>query len=388
MLIDSTLREGEQLYRAYYDLPAKKRILDLLGLAGVEEIEAGWAGKEDLAETLAYARKAAPHAAISVWVPCREYDPSAFPLDLVHRVNMGAPVSDAHRIKRLGVTKDELLNRIAAMVASWRRAGAAYVSVGLEDISRADLAFALEAGRTALRAGASRVRLSDTAGLLSPAEFAKLARLFKGALACDLAAHCHNDFGMAAANALSALDSGADYADVSVLGAGERSGIAPLEQVAAYLRLRREAGYDLFAIKELCALVSRRADIAVSRIAPVAGTDIFACESGLHLHGLARDPSLFEPYAPEEVSASRIAAIGKKSGKAAVRDALRGMGVEVDEKRLSAITEEIRKLSASLERPLTSAETLTLAENALSPETKEAGAKEAPAVPALLRRIA
>ncbi len=388
MLIDSTLREGEQLYRAYYDARAKRRILDLLGRLGVEEIEAGWAGKEDLAQTLADARQAAPNAAISVWVPCREPDPAAFPLALVHRINMGVPVSDAHREKRLGIGREELLSRVAAMVAAWRKAGAGYVSVGLEDISRADLSFALEAGRTALRAGASRVRISDTAGLLCPSEMSRLARLFKSALACELAVHCHNDFGMAAANALSALDAGADYADVSALGSGERAGIAPLEQAAAYLTLRRgRKEYDLMAVKALCALVSDRADIAVSRIAPVAGADIFACESGLHVHAMARDPALFEPYPPEAVEASRIAAVGKKSGKAAVRLVLRDLGVEVDEDSLPGLTADIRRLSAQLERPLTCAETLTLAGKALD-ERERDGGKISPGPARPLRRSA
>lgn len=362
MLIDSTLREGEQLYRAYYDPAAKRRIIDLLARIGVEEIEAGWAGQEDLPQVLAHARKAAPKAAISVWVPCRAPDPDAFPLELASRVNIGVPVSEAHREKRLNLDRAGLLERIKVVVAAWRMAGAKYVSVGLEDASRADLPFALEAGRTALEAGASRLRLADTTGILTPAETARLVRLFKTTLSCDLAVHCHNDFGMASANALAALESGADFADAAVLGAGERAGITALEEVAAFLVLRRgSAAYDLSLIKALCGLVSRLANIAIARTRPVVGADIFACETGLHQHGLARDAALFDPYPPEAVRAARKSGLGKKSGRAAVRLAAKRLGASVSEAGLPELTRRVRLLSASLKRPLTEAETLGLA---------------------------
>ncbi len=368
MLIDSTLREGEQLYRAYYDLAAKRRVIDLLARTGVEEIEAGWAGQEDLPEVLAHARKTAPKAAISVWVPCRSPDPDAFPLALADRVNIGVPASEAHREKRLNLDRAGLLGRITSVVSAWRLAGATYVSVGLEDVSRADLPFALEAGRTALGAGASRVRLADTTGILTPAETARLVRLFKQTLACDLAVHCHNDFGMATANALAALESGADYADATVLGAGERAGIAALEEIAAFLVLRRGgAAYDLSMIKALCGLVSKRADIAIARTKPVVGADIFACETGLHQHGLACDAALFEPYPPEAVRAARKSGLGKKSGRAAVRLAAKRLGAQVSEAGLPDLTRRVRLLSASLKRPLTEAETLCLATEGAAP---------------------
>jgi len=377
MLIDSTLREGEQLYRAYYDLADKRRIIDLLARTGVEEIEAGWAGQEDLPEVLAHARKAAPKVAISVWVPCRAPDPDAFPLALADRVNIGVPVSEAHREKRLNLDRAGLLERAGSVVAAWKRAGAKYVSVGLEDVSRADLPFALEVGQAALTAGASRLRLADTTGILTPAETARLVRLFKSTLRCDLAVHCHNDFGMAAANALAALEAGADFADAAVLGAGERAGIAALEQVAAFLTLRRRsADYDLSMIKTLCGLVSKRADIAVARTRPVVGADIFACETGLHQHGLARDAALFDPYPPEAVRAARKSGLGKKSGRAAVRQAVSRLGATVSEAGLPELTRRVRLLSAGLKRPLTEAETLCLAASDDIPAGRRRGGKK------------
>ncbi|OIN98214.1 MAG: hypothetical protein AUJ49_13655 [Desulfovibrionaceae bacterium CG1_02_65_16] len=379
MLIDSTLREGAQAYGVYFGEGAKRRMAELLSAAGVDELECGWMGQPGLEEFLAWAAGALPALApggtdaqgpaLSVWCPCREADAKAAAKlaqgGLISRLNIGAPSSALHREKRLGLGLPEMLARIGSVVGAARSDGATYISVGLEDISRADPDEALALARAAVAAGAARVRLSDTVGLLTPLSTAALVRRFVAELPVPVALHAHNDMGMAAANAVTALQCGASFVDVSALGLGERAGIAPLEQVAAWLaRQNGSQGrrYDLSHLRALCLLAAQAAKTTVSRHRPVVGEDIFAAESGIHVHGLLRDPALFEPFAPETVGATRRMAVGAKSGGAAVAAAAERLGVApgtppgADADRLDRVRAQAQRLG----RPLTDKELLAV----------------------------
>jgi homocitrate synthase NifV len=239
-----------------------------------------------------------------------------------------------------------------------------YVSVGLEDVSRADQDFALKAAGLAQDVGASRVRLSDSLGLLTPPATTALVATFKKELDIDLAVHCHDDFGMATGNAVTALASGADFADVSLLGIGERSGIAATEELAAYLTLKEKShAYKIEDLRGLCHFVSQAAGVPIPRTKAIAGKDIFACESGLHAHALSKSPELFEPFDPGRIGADRMVAVGGKSGRAAVANALADNGLDLPEQGLPALVDEVRKLAWELERPLTDSELSKLVKN-------------------------
>ncbi|MDO9631443.1 MAG: LeuA family protein [Humidesulfovibrio sp.] len=380
MLIDSTLREGAQAYGVYFTPGARRRMAMILAAARVDEIECGWLGQDGLAEFVRWARATLPRPeqggpALSVWSPCREADVrEAASLD-VDRLSIGAPSSAAHRQKRLGLTLDEMCARVRTVVATARAGKPPYISVGLEDASRAALPEALAVARAALEAGAARIRVSDTVGVLTPLSTARLVQAFVRELGVPVAFHGHNDLGMATANAVTALESGASFVDVSALGLGERAGIAALEEVAAWLALRASAdpqgqaattlpAYDVPALRELCRVAAQAAHVPLARNKAVAGEDVFAVESGLHVHGLLRDPALFEPFAPEAVGATRRMGVGAKSGGAAVEAAIgsalaRLRRLPGGECRCDAgLTERVRGLAGRLGRPLTDSELL------------------------------
>lgn len=361
MLIDTTLREGAQLFGAYFNLATRKKIAAGLSEVGVDEIELGWIGQEDLEELALSIKSQSPGTILSVWSPCREADimkASKLPVD---RINIGIPVSDLHIEKRLGTNRAALLHRLSASIRTAKAVGINYVSVGMEDVSRADLNFALAVAVHAKSCGASRIRLSDSLGQLTPGSMEKLINAFSSHIKIDIAVHCHDDFGMATANAVTALECGADYADVSILGIGERSGIAATEELAAHLALRcGKTCYSVEKIKELCHTVSIEAGVPIPRTKAVVGEDIFACESGLHTHALSKSPELFEPYQPESVGISRKLAVGGKSGKSAIKSALEGYGAGNGAHDIAALTLAVRQLSSRLRRPLTKSEFLKL----------------------------
>ncbi len=356
-LIDSTLREGEQCFGVYFDAAQKREILGLLGRLRVDEAELGVAGRDQgLAALVEHARTVMPGARLSVWAACRADAIRAGAALGVDWLHLGLPVSDAHMAARLGLDRRGLLRHLRAHVDMALEAGAARVSLGLEDASRADPRFLARAARAAAEAGARRVRLSDTVGVWHPLEVAGLVKRLKSRLDVAVGVHCHNDFGLGTANALAGLLAGADYADAAVLGLGERAGLAALEELAAYLHLRLGAPYRVEELPALCQAVARAARLEIPARKPVAGQGQFACETGLHVHGLAKDPALFEPYDPARLGLSRRTALGKKSGRAAVAAALRALGRDPAACDLEALVGRVRALSEGLGRPLTEAE--------------------------------
>lgn len=354
MLIDTTLREGAQLFGAYFNMEKRLTIVNGLMELGIEEIELGWIGQEGLEELVEQTRAKNPASRLSVWSPCREADVRATADLAVDRINIGVPASDEHLTQRLKTDRHGLLERVGWTVLAAKLSGIKYVSVGLEDVSRADVDFALIIAKLARDMGASRVRLSDSLGLWTPMAVHNLIPAFRKELDIDLAVHCHDDFGMATANALTALACGADYADGSVLGIGERSGIAATEEMAAHLTLMEENhAYQISSVRELCDFVSLSADVPIPRTKAVAGKDIFACESGIHAHALDKSPALFEPYDPDSIGAHRTVAVGGKSGRGAVSSALEANRLHCPEKGLNALVSAVRKMAWDLERPLT-----------------------------------
>jgi homocitrate synthase NifV len=371
MLIDTTLREGEQLYGVYFTIEDKKEILEGLLALGVDEIEIGNAAQEDLEELLSWAVPRAGRTRISVWSPCRETLLERAASFGVRAANIGIPGSEHHSRARLGLDPVRTRALLARTLKRCRALGFDYLSVGLEDVSRADPASALALGRFTAEHGADRIRLSDTVGVLTPLRTQALVAPFRQALGCALAVHCHNDFGMASANALTALESGADFADVSVLGIGERAGIARLEEVAGCLTLSGGAAtYRMEGVQALCRLVAEKARIEIPRIKPLAGRDIFACETGLHIHGMIQDPALFEPFGPNAIHATRRLAFGKKSGRAAIRKALEEMEYPLDQD-LNAVLCAVRATSRDKGRPLSREEVGSIAVSFASPRESE-----------------
>jgi homocitrate synthase NifV len=363
MLIDTTLREGAQMYGVYMPASLRQEILVSLLRAGVEEMEVGWVGQEGVDTLLRHGQRGGPGllSRMTVWSPLRSVDLRKTAAMGAKRIHFGVPVSDGHLTKRLGIDRTELQNRVGQIVSEAVDLGFSYISVGLEDVSRADLAFALQVARMVERHGGHRVRLSDTIGLLTPLETAWLVERFCRESGLAVGFHGHNDFGMATANALTALEAGASHVDVSLLGLGERAGIAALEEVSLVLNSRGKASYDHGEIVLLARNVATAANIPIARNRALLGEDLFACESGLHLHAMAVDPALFEPFPPETVRGRRIWETGLKSGRAAISDAAQRLGLELSEGEVEGLTVLVRDRSRILSRPLREGELLQLA---------------------------
>ena len=319
-LIDTTLREGEQTPGVVFTPADRERILDGLAAVGVDEAEVGIASPRAPcpARLLAYARGRHRQLRLSLWARCRDEDIEVAVRLAPDILSLSIPVSDIHLQRRLAVDRSWALQTMEKSIVLAQERGL-HPAIGFEDAGRADRDFLLAMARAAAARGVVRIRIADTLGTSSPGEFAALVTAIAEAVPCPLAVHTHNDFGMATANAIAALQAGASFADTVVLGLGERAGCARLEEVAGYLALVKHQGdLHLEHLKPLARLVATLSGRTIAANRPLIGEALFTCETGLHLQGLHRDPSTYEPFPPERVDATRRLLLGPKCGRRAL----------------------------------------------------------------------
>lgn len=355
-LIDSTLREGGQTPGVLFSLAHKIAIAKAVAAVGIEEIELGAATPldQDLPALLSATRELEGRPRRALWCRCRPEDIACAARLAPEVLSLSLPASERHIAKRLGKSRAWVLGRLRESAGLARELGLPCLSLGLEDAGRAEPEFLAELIGAAESAGVRRIRFADTVGTMTPAEAGELIRSSRARFPqLEFAFHGHNDFGLATANALSALEAGAHWADVTVLGLGERAGCARLEELTAMLTLvRKRKEYRVERLPLLCGLVAEAAGLAIAANHPLVGRAIFTCETGLHVHGLLQDPASYEPFPPERLNASRTLLLGAKTGARAVAGYLAGIGLPQSEQALPQMLRRIRQRAAELGRPL------------------------------------
>lgn len=363
-LIDSTLREGAQTAGVLFSLPQKIAIAQAVTEIGLEELELGVVSQldADLPGLVAACQDAQAGPRLALWCRCQREDIALAARLRPDVLSLSLPASDLHIGKRLGKTRAWLLAKLTESVGVAHDLGLTRVSLGLEDSSRADPKFLDELVATAVAAGVWRIRLADTVGILTPKQTSCLVASYRRQYpSLELAFHGHNDFGMASANALSALEAGAGWADVTVLGLGERAGCARLEELVGMLTLvKKTKTYRVEGLSRLCGMVAQAAGRQISDHHPLVGEAIFTCETGLHVHGLLADPASYEPFPPERVNGQRVVRLGAKSGAQAVASYFDRLGLH-SASSLPVLVDKIRQRATELGRPLLDAEIRCLA---------------------------
>lgn len=224
LLTDTTLRDGAQSPGFALGEDDRVRLAALLDAAGFAVIEAGipasGAAEKDTIRRILSQRR---HARIAVWNRLREQDIDhslECRPDIIH---ISVPGSDVLLSGVLGRSRAWALDTLRACCERARRGGAA-VSVGVQDIARADIGFLISLAQEAQALGAAALRLADTVGILTPARAQALLATLRDHTAVPLGIHAHNDLGMATAIAMQAVKGGASIVDTTLFGVGERAG--------------------------------------------------------------------------------------------------------------------------------------------------------------------
>ena len=330
-IIDTTLREGEQTPGVNFSLEQKKYIIDGLAAIGNIEVELGIASPLIACPVrlLEYCRISHPKLICSLWSRCNADDIRHAATLAPDIISLSLPVSEILMRDKLGKNREETVATFSRAISLATKLGLT-VAVGLEDAFRAEPHFVQHITQLAESHGAIRIRFADTVGTASPGEIAAMIATIRSIRKkCAIAIHTHNDFGMATANAITALESGADSADATLLGLGERCGCARLEEVAGYLHVKKKRAFNLRLLPRLCRYIAAATDRPIATNQPFTGRDIFTCETGLHLHALQKNPATYEPYPPETVGAVRRLRLSGKAGRKAIRSNLQSLGYDV-----------------------------------------------------------
>ncbi len=366
IIFDTTLRDGEQSPGASMTKDEKVRIAIALEKMRVDVIEAGFAissqGDFDAIQAIARSVTESRICSLSRAVS-GDIERAAEALKGANagRIHTFIATSPIHMKHKLQMEPDQVLEQAVGAVKI-ARGLIDDVEFSLEDASRTEFDFMCRITEAVISAGARTINLPDTVGYSDPGEYAAMIkRLMNSVPNADKAifsVHCHNDLGLAVANSLAAIQSGARQVECTVNGLGERAGNAALEELVMAIRTRQdvfpvETDIDATHIVPTSRLVSSITGFPVQPNKAIVGANAFAHESGIHQDGILKFRETYEIMRAEDVGwSTNKLSLGKLSGRAALSSRLEELGIKFDSqeefnqlfKRFKALADKKREI--------------------------------------------
>ncbi|WP_376794491.1 2-isopropylmalate synthase [Thermogemmatispora sp.] len=375
---ETTLRDGEQTPGVNYFPHEKLEIARALADMGFDTLDVGFpvsspsefeavrliASQVENAEICAIAR-AVKGDIDAAWEAVKV---AAHPV-----IEPFISVSPIHRQVKLGKSRQEVLEMARTAVA-YARSLTETVDFALEDTTRTEHDFILEVCEAILKEGVRFVTICDTVGYALPWEFGQLiADLKREFPTIRISAHCHNDLGLAVANALEGLRNGAERVDTSFNGLGERAGNAATEEVVMAIRTRSadlglDVRVDTTKIIPTSRLIARYSGMQPQWTKAIVGQNAFSHGGGIHQDGVLKDARTYEIMTPESIGLSpseRRIRMGKLSGRAALAAQMRELGYTLEQEQLNRAF-EMAKLLLGKKRELEELDLRYIAETAMS----------------------
>ena len=343
-ILDSTLREGEQTPGVSFAKSQKISIAKMLDSFGVNFIELGHpAVSPDIYKTIAILNQLPLNAEKMVHARLMKSD-------IDDAIELGVPwiglffgTSRDYLYDKYQLDENNALKKIEETIRYAKNKGLK-IRFTAEDASRTDLNFLLKIGKLVERTGADRFSLADTVGILHPNKTSELVQYFVSRLHIPIHMHCHNDFGLATANALQAIQSGASCVDVTINGLGERCGLPPLAEVTAALDelYKIEHSWDLKKLNQLSNYIDEITNNN-NDTRPITGKYSFSHKAGLHVKAMLKNPSSYQSISPKKLNREHEIIIDKYTGREAVRHRLDELGIEYNESLLNNVLSQIKR---------------------------------------------
>ena len=348
-IFDTTLRDGEQSPGISLSPEKKLNIAKKLDELGVDAIETGFpiisAGEKDgvkliVAEGL--------NAELCGLARTNKKDIDAAVDCGLNYIHTFIATSDIHLEYKLKMSRDEALEKAIEAVEYGKSRGL-QVEFSAEDATRTDREFLKKVFGAVASAGADRIDIPDTVGYSTPQYMGEITKDAIDVSNLPISVHCHNDFGLAVANAISGVQAGASCAHVTINGIGERAGNASLEEfVMALTSLQFEKKWDTNIntklIYETSRYISKLAGMSVQPNKAIVGENAFGHESGIHTHGVLNNPLTYEPISPEIVGRTRWLQVGKHAGIHGMNAMLKEYGIEPNQEQTKKILENVKAL--------------------------------------------
>ena len=358
LIFDTTLRDGEQSPGATMTHEEKLEIAELLDDMGVDIIEAGFpiASEGDFRAVSEIAQRS-KNSTICGLARANFKDIDRCAEAIKHagsgRIHTFIGTSPLHRAIP-NLTMDEMADKIHETVSHARNL-CDNVQWSPMDATRTEWDYLCRVIEIAIKAGATTINIPDTVGYTAPMESADLIkRLIETVPGADdviFATHCHNDLGMATANALAAVAGGARQIECTVNGLGERAGNTALEEVVMALKVRNDimpytTGVDTTKLMNISRRVATASGFPVQFNKAIVGKNAFAHESGIHQDGMLKNKETFEIMRPEDVGlAGTSLPLGKHSGRAALRAKLETLGFDMADNQLNDLFVRFKDLA-------------------------------------------
>jgi 2-isopropylmalate synthase len=373
-IFDTTLRDGEQTPGISLTREEKLVLARQLDKLGVDIIEAGFpiSSRGEREAVAAIAREGLTSTICGLSRVIREDIDACLDcdVDMVHTFVSTSDIQIKYTIKK---SKEEIISMATEAVSYIKEHGVSCLFSAM-DATRSDLDYLVKIFQAVEDAGADIINIPDTVGVMIPQGMRLLTQEIYKAVSIPIDVHCHNDFGLAVANSLAAVEAGAREVQCTINGLGERAGNANLEEIVMSL-------HSLYNVKtniqtqylfETSKLVERLTGIKIPPNYPIVGENAFSHESGIHTHGVLSKSDTFEPgvMTPEMVGHRRRIVSGKHAGTHGIEAMLRDMGFKVTKEQLLEITKRVKDLGDKGKR-VTDADLQAIAEAVVGEVAKE-----------------
>ena len=348
-IFDTTLRDGEQTPGVALTVDEKIQIAQKLNNLGVDKIEVGFpaASKGEVESAKRIRSLDLDSTLVGLSRSLKDDVDAVLDADLEY-IHTFIGTSPLHREDKLKMPKEKIIETAVKGVEYAKDHGLT-VEFSAEDATRTERDFLFEVFEEVVDAGADFLDVPDTVGILTPIMTRELITDIKDNFKAPISVHFHNDFGLATANSLTAVECGANQAHVTINGLGERTGNCSLEEFVMALKVAYgiDLGLDTTRLYSLSNLVGRLTGVKMPVNKPIVGDNAFAHESGIHVHGILNNSSTYEPISPEMVGHSRRIVLGKHTGANALKSKLKQYHIDLDEKQFCKVFDEIKSLGDS-----------------------------------------